>query len=37
MLTLIGGDYATYLVDMSIPNQIKNYIKKNGKKNLMIL
>ena len=31
MLTLIGGDYATYLVDMSIPNQIKKLYQEKWK------
>lgn len=31
MLTLIGGDYATHLVDMSIPNQIKKLYQEKWK------
>ena len=31
MLTLIGGDYTTYLVDMSIPNKIKKLYQEKWK------
>ena len=31
ILTLIGGDYATYLVDMSIPNKIKKLYQEKWK------
>lgn len=32
MLTLIGGDYATHLLDMSIPNQIKKLYQEKWEK-----